>query len=175
MGLDLYIEARIREKKTGQLISSGTDDKFIDDEDRGFFEVCWWSSWDFGDIRAKMIEISNKYAETAYTDSDFIIPVPQSALREIYAYIVNRSYLPDDEYFEVLPCNTEWAERSAYEIMNLTNAVKLHDLLHTLNSIKYDNDTMEYRPECIPDENDRKLFEEDPQAYEWEFRIFNSY
>ena len=108
MGLDLYIEARIKEKATGQVISSNKHEEYADEEDKGFFEICWWCSSSFSDVRVKMIEISNKHAGTDYIDSDFIIPIPQSALREIYAYLVSRSYLPDDEYFEVLPCNIEW-------------------------------------------------------------------
>lgn len=38
MGLDLYIEARIKEKETGRIISSNQyNDKFADDENRGVF------------------------------------------------------------------------------------------------------------------------------------------
>ncbi|MBD5159604.1 MAG: hypothetical protein HDT23_05105 [Ruminococcus sp.] len=99
MGLDLYIEALIREKKTGRVISNPYED--------GFFEVCWWCGHDFGDIIDKMIDICNRHMNTSYTDEDDEIPVPQSALRDIYALLVKRSYLPDDEYFEVLPCNIE--------------------------------------------------------------------
>lgn len=177
MGLDLYIEARISEKKTGRFISSGMYEQYEDDDDKGFFEICWWCSWDFFDIRTKMIEISNKHAETNYTDSDLVIPIPQSALRDIYAYIVNRSYLPDDEYFEVLPPNNEWEERGSYEKMNLVNADKLHDFLWILNSIKYDNRIcLDYiLKEHILSETDFLRFAENPQTYEWEFRILNSY
>ena len=171
MGLDLYIEARIREKKSGRIISS---DELECDDDKGYFEICWWCGWKYYDLRAKMIEICNKHAGTNYTDTDFSISIPQSALREIYACIVNSSYIPDDEPFEVLPCNVEWQVRGSYEKMNLINAEKLHDILWNLNSIAYDNDIY-IEEKNIPDKNDLKLLEENPQAYEWEFRIFNSY
>lgn len=174
MGLDLYIEARIREKKTGRIISSGEREEYEDEKDKGYFEVCWWCSWIFCDVRTKMIEICNQHLETNYTDSDEIIPVPQSALREIYAYLVERSYLPDNAYIEVLPCNAEWQERSSYEKMNLINANKLHDLLWTLSSIEHDN-VISIDKIYIPDINDLKLLEKDSQAYGWEFRIMNSY
>lgn len=166
MGLDLYIEARIREKTSRRIISFG--------HDKGYFEICWWCGWEYCDLRAKMIEICNKYAGTNYTDTDFSIAIPKSALREIYTCIVNNSYLPDDEPFEVLPCNIEWQVRGSYEKMNLVNAEKLHDILWKLNSIAYDNDIY-IKEENVPDKNDLKLLEENPQAYEWEFRIFNSY
>ncbi len=64
-----------------------------------------------------------------------------------------------------------------YEKMNLANADKLLDLLRVLQDIEYDNHT--YFPdaykESIFDENDLKRLEENPQAYKWEFRIFNFY
>lgn len=142
MGLDLYIEARIKEKKTGRIISNpykNGDAHGIDWED-GFFEVCWWCSWNFVDIRRKMIDICNRHLNTDYTDEDFEIPLPQSALREIYALLVNRSYLPDDEEFEVLSCNIEWEVRSSYENMNLNNAQKLQGMIYNLKCIHYYND-----------------------------------
>ena len=178
MGLDIYIEARICEKNTGRVISSSDCSEYdVCDEDKGFFEICSWNSRIFSDIRTKMIEISNKYAGTDYTDADFVIPIPQSALREIYAYIVNRSCLSDDECFEVSPCDIEWEVRAGYEKTNLINAGRLHDLLYMLNIIKSDtnvsvSDTVE---KYISDKNDLKHLEENPKEYRWEFRIFNSY
>lgn len=174
MGLDLYIEARIRKKHTKRIISSDGSGFPEDEEHKGYFEICWWCGWEICDVRAKMIEICNQHAGTNYTDEDYFIPLPQSALREIYALLVNRSYLPDDEEFEVLSCNVEWLERDGYERNNLFNAMKLHDLLFNLNQIKYDN-MIGIEKEHIPDEHDFKLLNENPQAYEWEFRIFNSY
>lgn len=177
MGLDLYVEARIREKKTGRIISADKYDECSDDEDRGFFEICWWCSRVFYDIRSRMIEISNRYAGTDHTDSDFVIPVPQAALRDIYAYLVERSCLSDDECLGVAPCEAEWEERLTYEKMNLINAGKLHDLLWNLDHIEHSN--FFYADgvikEHVPDVNDLLSMQEDPQAYEWEFRIFNSY
>ncbi len=174
MGLDLYIEARIREKKTGRVISSGEYGEHASEEDKGFFEICWWGGWLFCDIRAKMIEICSQYLGTNYTDSDFAIPTPQAALREIYAYLIKRSCVPEDECFEMYSSDFEWQERGSYEKMNLANAEKLHDILWILNSIQYDND-VDIGKKYISDDTDRKFFKENPQAYKWEFRIFNSY
>ena len=177
MGLDLYIEARIREKQTGRVISADPYEECVDEDDKGFFEICWWCSRAFFDIRSEMIRISNRYAGTGYTDSDFAIPVPQAALHDIYAYLVKRSCLHDEEHFEALPCETEWEERFSYEKANLLNADKLHDLLFILDSIKYSNAfwTDHIIKDCIPGTGDLMSLKTDPQAYEWEFRIFNSY
>ena len=175
MGLDLYIEALIREKKTGKIISNPYKDGYAygKKQENGFFEVCWWCGHDFGDIIDKMIDICNRHMNTSYTNKDDEIPVPQSALREIYALLVKRSYLPDDEYFEVMPCNIEWEQRSSYEITNLINADKLHNIIYQLKCIEYYNDPV--TSSYIPNPEDRKAFEDNPQNYEWKFRIIISY
>lgn len=165
MGLDLYIEASIREKKTGRIISNPYKD--------GFFKVCSWLTDDFYDIMYKMIDICNRHMNTSYTYEDDEIPVPQSALRDIYALLVKRSYLPDDEYFEVLPCNIEWERRISYEITNLINADKLNSIIYQLKCIEYYNDPI--TSSYIPNPEDKKAFEDNPQNYEWKFRIIPSY
>lgn len=176
MGLDLYIEARIREKKTGRILSSDPEDKYVPEDEKGFFEICWWCSSDFHDIRQEMIRISNRHAGTDYTDSDFVIPIPKNALRDIYAYLIKRSCLPADELFETLLDHMDCQDRNSYEKMNLINADKLHDLLWILEQIDHEDHILANPYEkhiLVPD--DQKLFEENPQACAWEFRIFNSY
>ena len=42
MGLDLYIEARIINRETGQVISHTKEDKYVCDADKGYFQICWW-------------------------------------------------------------------------------------------------------------------------------------
>lgn len=181
MGLDLYIEARIKEKETGRIISSGgKDDGCYADFTKGFFKICWWCGWSFCDMRAKMIEICNSHAGTNYTHSDSVIPIPPSALRAIYAHIVNCCYLPEDKYSEDLPYDNDmaWWERGTDEKMNLLNADKLHDLILTLDEIEHVKELsipcFLYK-EYIPSEGDLKLFVDNPLAYEWEFRIWNSH
>lgn len=171
MSLDIYLEARIKEK-SGRCISSNINQEYYDDE--GFFEICSWHSRLFCDVRTRLIEISNAYAGTHYTDSDFVIPVPQSALREMYEYLIERAHLHDNEIFEVLEGGSEWIERGSYEKMNLCNAEKLHDLIWNLNLIQYEN-TILLDGIYIPDKRDLALLEKNPAAYEWEFRICNSY
>lgn len=178
MGYDLYIQARIKEKKTGRVISRGGNDHYVAEDARGFWTICWWCGSPNCDVRKKMIEICNRHAGTGYIDSDFFIPIPSSALRAIYAHIVNRCYLPEDEYFGGLPYDIEWDERGTYEKMNLLNADKLHDLILTLDEIEHVKELsipcFLYK-EYIPSEGDLKLFVDNPLAYEWEFRIWNSY
>lgn len=176
MGYDLYIEARIREKKTGKVISSGPNDKYVPEEDKGFFDICWWCGQPECDVRIKMFEICNSHGGTDYTDSDTFIPVPPSALRDIYAYIVQRCCLSKDEYFKEFLYEKEWDVRSTYEKSNLLNADKLHDLIITFEEIQNEKQIMWFLfREYIPNESDLKHLEDNPLEYEWELRIWNSY
>lgn len=181
MGHDLYIQARIKEKRTGRVISRGDSDDYAAEDDIGFFDICWWCGSPECDVRIKMIEICSSHGVTGYTDSDLFIPVPQSALRAVYAHVVNCCCFPKDKSFPNLTLETGWMnphDRNAYEKANLLNADKLHDLIATLDEINDENKVLDacflYK-EYIPDEKDLRLFYENPHIYEWEFRIWNSY
>jgi hypothetical protein len=82
--------------------------------------------------------------------------------------------LSEDEAIDVIPDDVEWMHRSSYEKMNLENANELHDVLWVLQNIAFENNACGY-VEHIPDEQDKKAFEDNPQAYEFEFNISNSY
>lgn len=175
MGLDLYIEARIKEKKTGKIITVTENDEY--EEEKGYFEVCYWPTWTFADIRMGLISICNRHGEGQFTDSDFWIPIPQSALRDIYEYLMRRACLTVGECLELFPEEEVWSARYSYEIANLQNAEKVHEVWRLLSQIESENrfGGGEWVNANIASEEDRKLFEENPQGYEWEFRIFNSY
>lgn len=181
MGHDLYIQARIKEKRTRRVISRGGSGDYGTEYDTGFFDICWWCGSPECDVRIKMIEICNSHEGTDYTDSDLFIPIPSSALRAVYAHVVNCCCFPKDKSFLDLTFETKWMtphDRNVYEKANLLNADKLHDLISTLDEIKYENkvsDVCFLYKKYIPDEKDLRLFYEIPLAYEWEFRIWNSY
>lgn len=173
LGHDLYIQARIKEKKTGRVISRGDDDDYVEEDAIGFFDICWWCGSPECDVRIKMIDICNSHGGTDYADSDSFIPIPLSALRAIYEHIVNCCCFPGDESIRDLPY-----DRNVYEKTNLLNADKLHDLITTLDEIKCEKKVMDgcfLFKEHIPDEGDLRFFEDNPLAYEWELRIWNSY
>lgn len=140
MGHDLYIQARIKEKRTGRVISRGDSDDYGTEDDTGFFDICWWCGSPECDVRIRMIEICGSHGGTDYTDSERICPPENSS--------------------------------------NLPHAHKLHDLIATLDEINDENKVLDacflYK-EYIPDEKDLRHFYENPLAYEWEFRIWNSY
>ena len=56
MGHDLYIQARIREKRTERVISCGDSDDYAAQEDIGFFDICWWCGSPECDVRIRMME-----------------------------------------------------------------------------------------------------------------------
>lgn len=163
MGLDLYIETKIIEKKTGRIISRDYD--FPDDN---YIEICYWCTWSFEYIRNGLIEIANRYSENNYTSKDFEIPFPKNALHEIYSYLLKNSFISESEY--------KWSESMSREISNVENACKLRRFIWGLECIKHSsvfilNEIANY----IPDKNDWKNLNENPQAFEWKFRIFNLY
>lgn len=160
MSLDFYIEAKISDRKTNLAISRT--------EYGRYFEICWWRSWFFSYIRDGLIEIANRYSGKNYTNEDYKIPFPESALHEVYGYLLKNSFVPENEY--------KWSDSMAREISNVENAYKLRRFMHGLECVKHKNififeDIKKY----IPDENDWKNLNENPQAFEWKFRIFNSY
>lgn len=128
-----------------------------------------------------MIEICSSHVGTDYRDSDLFIPIPPSALCAVYAHVVNCCCFPEDKFFRNLTLETGWMtphDRNAYEKANLLNAHKLHDLIATLDEINDENKVLDacfLYQEYIPDEKDLRLFYENPLAFEWEFRIWNSY
>lgn len=160
MSLDFYIEAKISDRKTNLAISRT--------EYGRYFEICYWRSWFFSDIRDGLIEIANMCSEKKYTNEDYKIPLPENALHLVYGYLVKNSFVPVNKYI--------YPDSMAREILNVENAHKLRIFIHGLECINHNNtfisgDIKKY----IPDENDWKNLNENPQAFEWKFRIFNSY
>ena len=51
MGLDLYIEARIINRKTQQHSSLRPEETSSAPAYKGFLELCWWCGWEFLDLR----------------------------------------------------------------------------------------------------------------------------
>lgn len=228
MGLDLYIEAKITEKATGRCISvydnsysenskafKGHIKNREEDEEYDWFGVVWT----FGDnarrLRNSWIEIINRYMKTEYLNKDFIIPLPQSALREICSSTFSYACLPEENRFadgtecgfwdieqrekeNNIPysvCDSEdtyrkWDYLSGSENHFLLLAESLRDLIYLLERINYENKYIPLKSnndglcetgrlvfvdEYITEKTDLEKFKADPQAYEWSFRIWNSY
>ena len=102
-----------------------------------------------------------------------VYPHSPSALRAVYAHVVNCCCFPEDKSFRNLTLETGWMpphDRNAYEKANLLNAHKLHDLIATLDEINDENKVLDacflYK-EYIPDET-VGLRTEQLHTLEWE-------
>ncbi|MBO5104562.1 MAG: hypothetical protein J6B74_05810 [Ruminococcus sp.] len=163
MGLDLYIEAKITERATGRIISKDYD--FPDDN---YIEICYWCTWNFEYIRNGLIEIANRYSEINYTSKDFEIPLPKNSLHEVYKYLLKSSFVPESEY--------KWSDSMSQEVSNVENACKLRRFIWGLECIKHNNTfILNEVKKYIPDQSDWENLNRNPQAFEWNFRVFNSY
>ncbi len=62
------------------------------------------------------------------------------------------------------------------EMSNIENAHKLRRFIWALECIKHTNIfVLNEMKKYIPEENDWKNLKENPQDFEWKFRILNSY
>lgn len=160
MSLEFYIEAKISDRKNNLAVSRT--------ECGRYFTICWWRSWFFSDIRDGIIEIANKHSGKNYTNEHYKIPLPESALHEVYGYLLENSFVPESEY--------KYPDSMAQEMSNVENACKLRHFIWGLECIKHNNTfVLNDIKKHIPDENDWKNLNENPQTFEWKFRIFNSY
>lgn len=151
------------------------DDRDYYDFEYNFCEICWWCGWKMLPIRKGIIDICNKYAGTGYTEESFDIYFPQTALGEIYGFLVRNSYIGGKLPFETYPGDMEWLERLSYEASNLTNAEKLHRLIYMLELLKYEKDASFCGIITFKNDKDKERFMKAPREYEWEFLFVNSY
>lgn len=168
MGLDLFIEVRITEKKTGRLISRNKyDDYYSDVREKGFIRICWWGFSCLRQLGYDIVDICEKYTKTKVEYPKECVPIPHSALHEIYGCILKRAYLYDEDLQMVLP-EMDWKENVWIERDSLENAKALHEWLRFINGM---TDGFQIKDEDVPDEEDRKDLLKSPKNYEYEFRI----
>ena len=202
MGLDLFLKAKIKDKKTGRIISGreypneAPPFDEMDEEDKKYYdfeydqiEICWWCGWRNIHILKKTIEICNDKMKTEITGTDYEFLVNEKCLRKIYGFIVKNAYNKKNKvYFDIGGVSTELCD----ERQNLLNAKKLNDIIFTLEWIKNKN-KLPYLEEYINETEEsvstnfllNKIYFKNetfynkflinPQNYEWEFIFHNSY
>ena len=166
MGFDFDIDARIRHRETGEILSA--DSQFQSPSADGYVDICSWMSRMFLDHRAAIIGICNQYSDKTFSIFSYAIPVPKAALRPICAYLYSRCCVPDTE-----PELQNWNYRQSYEATNLPRAENLHELIVAMDCIAAENKDCGAGEMLIPDMEKRTRFQENPQDYEIEFMIFN--
>ena len=95
MGLEVYIDVNIKEKATGRIISFNPDypsDKSI--------SIFWFDGWDVAPVLRSWIEIINRYSGTHYTDQDYSMPFPQTALREMCSCLLSYCCVPEENRYQ---------------------------------------------------------------------------
>lgn len=174
MGLDLFVQVRVIDKKTGQIISRNRDDDYFDKKEKGFIEICWWGLRYFWELGYDLAEICNKHAKRNYKFPEEDVPIPLSALPEVYRCILHCVYdeeicLQYDEKLDILRDVDDhvWIEKASIE-----NAKALHEWFRFIIG---KNDNMQIKEEDIPNEEDRKKMKESPKNYKYEFQLFASY
>lgn len=219
MGLDLYLEAKITEKATGRCITAAAPESPPDPDDfdpeAGRFRcpVHWMCGSGAYPVRDDWIDIINRHQKSAYDYDETLIPLPQTALREMCSCLYSYLCVPESNRFEwdtkcgfwnirqreqetAAPYRTEqifdsigWDLRhSEYQYRFWADA--LHDFIGLIEQIFFENKytplpaddfgirsdgKMTFPDDFIPAEADRVKFRENPQGYEWTFRLFNSF
>ena len=176
MGLDVYIQARIR-KKTDNFAVSVSERKMYEkygkswmkNPDNECFEICYWRKC--YDIRDALIEIVQKHGGKSLDkeDPDAIFSVPMEAFPEIYAYLLSRSLLPAGEEPDSI-----WS-RLDYEWLNLTNAEKILNILRFFSEGGRNYPKLAAKPEHFITEAEFEAFCQNPEEYNWSFELINSY
>lgn len=96
MRLDLYIDAAIKEKATGRMISFHPDypsEKSI--------PIFWFNGGNAYILLDSWIEIINRYGGTQYTNHDNVMPFPQTALREMCSCLLSYCCVPEENRFQL--------------------------------------------------------------------------
>lgn len=212
MGLDVYIDATIKEKATGRIISYDPD--YPPDKQITIFH---FDGWNAAPVMRSWIEIINRYGGTHYTRHDNSMPFPQTALREMCSCLLSYCCVPEENRYqwdletgfwdiekreqrnnapykeEQQYSHIEWESFYYTENTFLTLGRVLREIIWMLDQIHYENKIdplSEYRglPEdyewvfgerTFPDDfielpDDLRKIKENPNAYIWEFELFNS-
>ena len=175
MSFDFDISVRIKDKRTGDIIS-GSKVIYVSENPSfysGFVEVCWWNSSIFMDLPPAIFRICGKYMGKQYPleegmEGNLYTIVPRAAMREICSYIYSRCCVPDSDL------NTDerdWSWRDAYEVTNIARVEKLRDLLSSLDYVDHRNQECGIAEDYIGDLRKREEFKNNPQGYEFEFMV----
>ncbi|MBR1527950.1 MAG: hypothetical protein IJ642_01460 [Oscillospiraceae bacterium] len=177
MGLDLYIQARIRKKADNRIVSVSdrTDyEKYGESwlketEDHDCFEICYWRKC--YDVRDDLIEIVQKYGGESLDEEepDYMFSVPKESFPEIYKYLIGRSLLEEDDYPDSI-----W-DPLDYQAINLKNAEKILDFLRFFEIDGRHYPKMVVKEENFINDEEYELFCKNPEDYVWNFELINSY
>ena len=172
MSFDFDISVRIKDKRTGDIISGPNVIPAPASDYDGYKTICWWNSSMFIDLPPAICSIVSKYTGKQYpieegAEGNAIINVPRAALREICSYIYSRCCVSDSE----LTTEKDWYWWDGYEVTNQAKAEELKNFLCSLDSIENLNEDTGIAEDFITDPQKRTEFKSNPQGYEFEFML----
>lgn len=178
MGLELYIDATIKETTTGRIISFDPAYSY-----NKSFHIFWFDGWDAAPVRRSWIEIINRYGGTHYTEEDNLIFFPQTALREMCSCLLSYCCVPEENRYQLnletgfwdsgkreqrhgTPYKTEkryshieWNVNYCTENTFLTLSMVLREIIWMLDQIHYENKYVPISKEHGWDEAFRWVFD----------------
>lgn len=172
MSFDFDISMRIKDKRTGDIISGSKVIPAPASDYDGYEEICWWNSSMFLDIPVALFKICSKYTGKEYpitegAEGNAIVFAPKAALREICSYIFSRCCVLESE----LTKERDWSWWEGYEVTNQAKAEELKDFLWSLEKIENENLDTGITEKFITDLQKREEFKSNPQGYEFEFML----
>ena len=172
MSFDFDISVRIKDKRTGEIISGPNAIPAPASDYDGYAAICSWNSSMFLDLPPAICSIVSKYTGKQYpvaegAEGNAIINVPRTALREICSYIFSRCCVSDSE----LTAEKDWYWWDGYEVTNQAKAEELKNFLCSLDSIENLNQDTGIAEDFITDLQKRAEFQHNPQGYEFEFML----
>ncbi len=141
MSFDFDISVRIKDKRTGDIISGAKVIPAPASDYSGYEEICWWNSSMFLDLPPAIFRICGKYMGKQYPleegmEGNLVAVVPRAAMREVCSYIYSRCCVQDSD---LTTEERDWRWRDGYEETNIARVEKLHDLLAALDYIDHRN------------------------------------
>ena len=172
MSFDFDIRVRIKDKRTGEIVSGPKVIPAPASDYDGYAAICSWNSSMFLDLPPAICSIVSKYTGKQYpiaegAEGNAIINVSRTALREICSYIFSRCCVPDSE----LTAEKDWYWWDGYEVTNQAKAEELKNFLCSLDSIENLNQDTGIAEDFITDLQKRAEFQRNPRGYEFEFML----
>ena len=173
MSFDFDISVRIKDKRTGDIISGPKVIPAPASDYAGYEEICSWCSSMFCNLPPAICKIVSKYTGEQYpleegVEGNATIFVPRAAMREICSYIYSRCCVLDSD-LNTKERDYRW--RDGYEETNIAVVKKLRDLLTSLDYVDHRNQSCEIEEDYIGDPRKREEFKSNPQGYEFEFML----
>ncbi|MBQ8966555.1 hypothetical protein [Ruminococcus sp.] len=160
MGYQLYIEARIKERASGKVVSLHNKKDPCDE----WLTIGWTCGRDAYPMTEALVEVINRYSDRQYDlEQDHEIYFPQKALREMCSCILSHACFPESGRYTRSPEHfwyeknrggknnityiekteddfVDWDDMQGQEMNSLTMGNSLLELIWFLEKVHYENE-----------------------------------